>query len=258
MRPLVLLVSGLLLTAAEITMPPVPPALSVTRLAVAPLLTAVADDPAWATATRIEQLGPCRAWEGVDVPGPVTSVLLGWMPEALYIRFVCTDAEIHAPIHGRDADLYKGDAVEVFLDAVGDAHTTMELQVNPAGDLLDQMNALVEAPRAQPGNGLLPWDQVGSSWFGVRTWTCEGLRHAAAHTTDGWIVDVAIPAKPALARLRREVFAPMDLRLNLVRCDYPPHADGTDRTLVMSAWSMTMAGCPHASPSRIGFIRLAE
>ena len=90
------------LAAAESAMPPVP-ILAVPRLAAAPAMTASVDDPAWAAAVTISELPPCWTDHGPGQAGAATRVQLGWMPEALFVRFTCSDSDIFAPVQGRDA-----------------------------------------------------------------------------------------------------------------------------------------------------------
>ncbi len=261
MPRLVLLLCLAIHAAAALADEPTP-VLDVPRLAVAPAMTAASDDPAWAAAAVIPALGVSRkdAKDGV-APDPVpTEVRLGWDAQFLYIRFRCTDGEIYTPVSGRDAQLYRGDVAEVFLDVVGDGLCTVELQVNPRGDLFDQLILLTAPMRSQP-SGLLVGEVMSRDLWTDIGWNLDGLRTSAVVLPDGsgWIADLAIPAKAALRRLGLKTYGPMELRINLMRYEWPAPAvaDGKRDLLAMN-WSTVQFGCPHISPSRKGTLRLVE
>lgn len=258
MRILLLIACALAQASAALIDEPTP-VLQVPRLAVAPALTAAADDAAWAAAAVIPALGLSRREEGDARKAAPTEVRVGWDAKNLYVRFICTDSELFTPVRGRDAELYRGDAAEVFFDAVGDGLATYELQVSPKGDLFDQTILLTAPMRNQP-DGLLEFDlRVRDLWMDA-SWNLEGLRTAAQAKADGtgWIVDFAIPAASALRRLGRTEYAPMDLRVNLLRYEYPVAAEGSKRELLSMNWSTVTLGCPHVSPARKGTLRLVD
>ncbi len=229
----------------------------VPQAVVRPSLTAAFDDPAWTSAVVIPALGP-SVKERTALPAlQATTVRLLWDADTLYVRFDAVDNEIHLPpVVAHDADLYKGDVAEVFLDVVGDARTYVELQVTPGNVTLDQ-NILVTAaqPRSDPEGRLVGEIRERDLWFD-RSYTMEGLRTAAAIRPDGWTVELAIPAKSALRRLGAKQFtAGQQLRANLLRYDWLLKADGT-RDLIAMNWAPVIDGCPHLSPQAMGHLEL--
>ena len=232
------------------------PSIRVPYAAVRPALTAASDDPAWAAAVVIPALGPSIKERTAAPVLQATTVRLLWDAEALYIRFDALDNDIHLPFTAHDADLYKGDVAEVFLDVVGDARAYVELQVSPGNATLDQ-NILVTAatPRSDPEGRLVGEIRDRDLWFD-RSYTMEGLRTAAAIRPEGWTVELAIPAKTALRRLgAHEWAAGQHLRANLLRYDWPLKADGT-RELIAMNWAPVIDGCPHLSPQAMGYLEL--
>lgn len=245
------------LDAAEEALPAAPE-LAVPRLALAPRLDGDPVDPAWAAAARIPALGLSRRDGGEPRPAPPTSVQIGWDAGFLYVRFTSLGREIYQPVTGHDADLYKGDVVELFLDVVGDAAATVELQVAPSGDTLDQL-ILITAPPRHRADCVLEGAVIDRDLWFWREWSLEGLRTATKARADGggWITDIGIPAASALRRLGLKEWRAMAVRANFLRYDWPAAADGS-RDLLALDWSTVMRGCPHISPSRLGRLVLTD
>lgn len=244
------------LLACACLLPAVEPVLTVPRAAVAPLVTADPADPAWAGVPAIA-LGPVEN----PTPGaslPPTTVQAQWLPEALHLRFACRDDEIHAPIRGRDAMLYQADAVEAFIDPVGDGRAVYEFQVSPNADLFDQL-ILCTAPEMR-------WQADGiwavpphETWFLLEWNNRSGMRVAAKAAAlpdgPGWLADLAIPAE-VLQRSGRKAFAPGTLRAHLVRVDHQAGADGK-RLFATATLAPYPNGNPHRTAARMARLELA-
>jgi hypothetical protein len=247
-----LLLLGCLLCGEDAS-PVILPSIEVPRLTVAPLITADEQDQAWNVAAVIPGLSLSRRSPPQAHPIVSTTVRLGWDPAFLYLRFICADEEVFQPVQGRDAELYRGDAVEVFLDVVGDGAAVVELQFSPGGDAFDQMILLTAPLRSNP-DGTMPGDLINRDMWTDRSWNMEGLRWAAKRSLGGWTVDATIPAVSALRRLGIKTWKPMPLRCNLLRYDWLPTKTGRD--LLAMNWSTVQYGCPHISPARMGTLRL--
>ena len=222
------------------------PAIDVPRAAIAPLVSADPADPAWDGAPQVPVLGPCL---GQDATGlPTTSVAARWDAGFLYLRFRCVDA--HPLPAAADKDPYTGDAVEVFLDAAGDARTYLELQVGSDGRRIDHLWLMTAEARSE-ADGVLVGDLIKREQWQIPAWPCPGLRTAAQRTPNGWLADIALPAGPVLRRTGKTAFAPMELRANLLRLDY---GDGPQPRLL--AWSPVVPGRPHRSPQACGTFHL--
>ena len=237
------------------------PQVLVPRTAAPPGMKAAPDETAWNRAALIPRLTLSRGADAKGLSPLPTSVRLLWDAHYLYLRFRCADAEIYTPIKGRDAELYKGDVVEVFLDPVGDARWYIELEVSPRGDIFDQMFSVTAQPRFN-AHGRLVDDVLARDWWPNLSWTLDGLRVAtrvipAQGQTKEWIADIAIPAAPLLRRLGKSQFEPMDLRAHFLRYDWTaPLSTTHQRRLVAMNWATVDYGCPHISPAAMGFVTL--
>jgi len=154
--------------------------------------------------------------------------------------------------------VYQSDVVEVFLDPRGDGRQWMELQVDGQGRIFDKLFLLTAEPRSGPDGVLLPevdkldrWDIEAWEWLGVKT--------AVSRSDSGWIVDIALLAKPTLRRLGLTSYREgLALRANFVRYDWREVSASATRSLVSSNWSPVAFGNPHKSPLRMGFIDLVR
>ena len=278
----VLLMSSVVYAAESANLAP-RPTLDIPRALTLPLVTAAADDPAWTNAAVIPALQPAYnhrlakhdgrpttmpSNEPASTPAtstpatstpatstPATSVRILWTPEALYLRCVAFDDDVYTPENQRDSDLYKGDVFEVFLDPVGDGRVLFEVGAAPNGAVYDTVTLVTGNP--VPGETLaLDWDFVNREVWFDRNWNLDGLRSAASRTTDGWIIDVVLPAKGLQRRTGGDTFAPEQLiRANVLRYDYPKGPDGKREHLPLD-WAPTLAGCPHISAAALGTFRL--
>jgi hypothetical protein len=234
------------LPAAEV------PHVIVPRSSQAPAVTADPADPAWTGIPGIP-LGPVEdAASGTVLPQ--TTIQLQWQPQALHVRFTNRDDEIFAPQHGRDAPLFQADAVEAFIDPVGDGRAVYEFQVSPHADVFDQL-ILATAPEMRwLANGI--WDiPACETWF-MLEWNCAGVHQAARQVPSGWIADLAIPAE-VLRRSDRTAFAPGELRAHLVRVDYKLTAAGS-RLFTSASLAPYPNGNPHRTASRMAKLTLQE
>jgi hypothetical protein len=222
-------------------------------------MTGSAADPAWKRAAVISGLSLALNSPPDDQP-LATEIRLLWDRDWLYVRFINTGPEPYSPFGvKRDALHYKGDAVEVFLDPVGDGKQYFEFQQSSAGGILDQ-NTLLTADAESDANGRLTqavlqrdyWPNLGFDMPGVRN--AVGLsRNGDQHT---WIADFAFPAEGILKRTGKKNYEPMTLRINLVRYHWTGPLEDASRKLVAMNWAPVVFGCPHQSPAAMGTIEL--
>lgn len=240
------------------------PHLSVKHTQSTPAVNAVLDDPAWKDATVINTLQPCKGSEQEDaLPNPTTVKVL-WDEQYLYVRFICEDDQLFIP-HGsqRNGLHHEGDVVEVFVDPKGDGRQCVEVQLNPAGGILDVMhiNTTSQIPNS---TWVMPKADWSTNHWGFLEWDMEGLRtaasiHRAPDKPVTWVADMAIPAKTVLRRLGKETFEPMQMRINFLRCDGPADLHANKRTrLIASCWSMVPTGLPHLAPGTMGYVTLTH
>ncbi|HEX8833538.1 MAG TPA: carbohydrate-binding family 9-like protein [Abditibacteriaceae bacterium] len=232
---------------------PAPPELEVPYVAKPPRLGS--DDEIWQQGALVNQMTLALGEASHGLTPAATQVRLLWSQSGLYIRFICEDESVYAPEEGRDAPLWKGDVVEVFLDVKGDARQWVELQVSPNGSMFDQLATLTSEPRSNE-NRVLVGEVLSRDWWTNLSWNLEGWQTHTLKKARSWQVDMMLPPK-ALHRLGLSEFAPMTLRLNLVRYKYLPATDANaPRRLMAMNWAPVSFGCPHISPQAMGFARL--
>ncbi|MEO7717465.1 MAG: carbohydrate-binding family 9-like protein [Capsulimonas sp.] len=237
------------------------PRLIVTPASMKPFLSANPEDSAWKNAPTIPSLPLSLGEESAGLTALPTQVKLLWDADYLYIRFVCISSEIHSPYKTHDDPIYKGDCVEMFLDVKGDARQWIELEVSPRCVTFDKVMTLTADPISDADLILAPDLRNRDLWRDL-SWTLDGLRTAATiqksgKRITGWTVDIALPAKPTLRRLGLDHFAPMTLRANFLRYEYPA-TNGAKRPLIAMNWSPVRWGCPHISPQAMGYLELGE
>ena len=143
------------------------PRLVLRRLDTAPTLDGDVAEAVWGNAARID--GFVRMDASVEV-GDQTGVRLGYDDEALWIAFICHDAQaadLAATEKERDGEVYHDDCVEVFLDPTGTRKQFKHFVVNCIGTQYDE-------------------DSGDSSWHGV--WEAETQTYA-----DHWTAELRIP-----------------------------------------------------------------
>lgn len=235
-----------------------PPSITVPYARVKPGLTAHASDPAWAQSALIDRMPPpsngLPATPSPLEPPPRTTIRLLWDESFLYVRFLCEDREQYVAREGRDAKLYEGDVVEVFLDPTGTARDYFELQVSPRNDLFDVRFKVDVEAKSEP-NGVLTWDILSKHHRRDIAWNYQKVVSAVRSLTPDkfWIVDIAIPASDLGLE---KGFSPMELRANFLRYDWQL-LDGK-RYLVPQNWSPVVFGRPHVSPQAMGFLHLEK
>ena len=241
-----------------------PPTIDIPYVATPPRLGL--DNAIWDKGALISGLSLAVGGDTKGLKPMPTQVRLLWSQKGLYIRFLCSDNSVYVPEKGRDAPIWKGDVVEVFLDAKGDARQWIELQVSPNGDMFDQLATLTAEPHSNE-NRVLKDEVLNRDWWTNLSWNLDGWQarttrnlptSSTRSTKSGhdWRVDTVITTD-ALRRLGLSEFKPMTMRLNLIRYKYLPASKaGEKRRLLPMNWAPTMFGCPHISPQAMGFARL--
>lgn len=181
--------------------------------------------------------------DGSGAPKQATEVQLTAREDRLELLFECVDSEPWSTLSGPDAPLWTEEVVEVFL-ALGpeDPPAYVEFELNPGNALFD---ALIRNPTGRRAE--LAVD---------RSWSCDGIEHRVARTSQGWRGELVIPLRSVAVALGcRDTELPGTWRLNLYRIDRP--RDGAPAEF--TAWSPTFARQPDFHiPSRFGLLRLVR
>lgn len=117
----------------------------------------------------------------------------------LHVDFTCEDSDIVSTIRDHDADLWREDAVEIFIDTEGTGRHYAELEIGPSGAAYD---ALVTFART-------------IDFAGSKAWTCAGLEARTGRVEGGWTATARVP----LAALGVDAERPRYLRVNFCRID---------------------------------------
>lgn len=145
-----------------------------------------------------------------------TSVRTLWDDETWRVLFELEDTRPWSTLTEHDAPLWTEEVVEVFIDPVGDLAGYFEVEINPAGAVVDVVLR-----------------RVASGWRKDFGWHVDGLRRHARLTPTGWAAELAIPFEA----LGAPVPSPGTCwRVNFYRIDRPG-GPGTESRL--DAWSPT-------------------
>ncbi|OGH59083.1 MAG: hypothetical protein A3G34_02020 [Candidatus Lindowbacteria bacterium RIFCSPLOWO2_12_FULL_62_27] len=138
--------------------------------------------------------------------------------DVLYVGFFCADDEAKAEMTKRDDELWREEAVEIFLDPTGEGREYLEIEVNPRGALYDgwvEYGPNIDFDRAKA------FDLAS-----VRV-AAQVQRRGRAGVMKSWTCEIAIPLTELPAKIHGT------FRLNLTRVD---HIEGKHH---YQAWSPT-------------------
>ena len=197
--------------------------------------------------SRRGRLGPvaadanCVEWQAVEpvvlrenvgggTPGQRTWVRTAYDAETWRILFEMEDARPWASLTEHDAPLWTEEAVEVFIDPVGDLESYFEIEINPLGAVVDVVLR-----------------RVSSGWRKDFGWHVEGLVSRARMTSGGWAAEWGIPFEALAAPVPKPGTC---WRVNFLRIDRP---GGPGSEAELSAWSPTGVRNFHR-PSHFGTV----
>jgi len=229
------ILSDVLSYLATITPPP-PKQVVVPLASVPPIIDGKLDDAAWQNAAQVElqwRFNPANAPALIALmPTVRTTARLLWDKQFLYVGFECEDPDIWSVYTQRDAYVWEGEAVEVYLDPSGKGQNYKEIDLNPLGALID-----LNTPEAKDGN---PGDVEQNA-----RWNARGLRWATSingtvndrnDRDTGWTAELAIPLKEVLNE-EEQVYVGDAWRVQFYRIERPK--DSTDASAEFQAWSPT-------------------
>lgn len=163
------------LTAAAVFPSESAPEIAAVRFDTPPTIDGQLDDSAWEAAAEVEGLFQVKPVRGEPSPA-LTTVLLGYDDEALYIAFRCQDENpqrIAASITNRDGGFDSDDTLFVMLDTFHDGVSGYYFGTNLLGTQFDGTLA---------NNGRTVDDRWDAAWD-----------NAASPTDDGWSAELRIP-----------------------------------------------------------------
>ncbi len=144
------------------------------------------DEAAWQSAQIIDEFFAYQSG-GSPAAADTTAKIL-WDDHAIYLGFEMQDADIRpasvtANQSGRDAQLYRGDVIELFVRESRDSPKYFEFEWSPDGDAFD---ARFDNRKFGP---------PGTDWNVDMTWaaTVNGTFDNASDEDISWTVEAAIP-----------------------------------------------------------------
>jgi len=192
--------------------PPPPGTVYIPHAAGPITIDGVANEPGWSSAATSPELVTA---DGSGEPVGKATARMTWDEQNLYVFVSIFDTDVFSPFKQHDETIWKGDCVEMFIDADSNRTGYIELQVNPNNATFDSFFATT---RAQPGDE--KWDSGMVTAVKVR-----GTPDQSGDSDQGWDVEVAIPL--AAVKGRHDTMAvrlPPQVgdkwRLNIVRVDY--------------------------------------
>ncbi|GBC95035.1 hypothetical protein HRbin16_00822 [bacterium HR16] len=231
---------------------PLPPKqVTVSQTSAPPIIDGKLDDAAWQNAATVElkwRFNPANAPALIGLTPTVrTTARLLWDRQFLYVGFECEDPDIWSVYTQRDAYVWEGEAVEVYLDPSGRGQNYKEIDLNPLGALID-----LNTPEAKDGNPgdvdeNARWNAVGLRWATF----VNGTANDRADRDTGWTAEMAIPLKEILPE-GEQVYVGDSWRAQFYRIERPK--DSTDATAEFQAWSPTDT---FHRPERFGVIVFA-
>jgi len=154
------------------------------------------DERAWQRAPLITGF---RLTRKLTAATSATRARLLWDKRHLYVAFECDDADVIATLTERDADFWKEDVAEVFIDADGDEMSYIEIELSPRGLLYDASIADYRPEIDWPAD-------IGhlDVYYSLKIFDAPAIRSAVRvdgtlnDSTDadrGWSCELAIPWK---------------------------------------------------------------
>lgn len=190
------------------------------------------------------------AWQGAEMvqlvladsgapPRQPTSARLLWNDDYLYAAFQCQDDDIWGITTERDRDIYNQEVVELFVDADGDGHGYVEIEVSPLNAVLD----LFMLWRDDRQRGLWDWDSAGL----LTAVVVDGDPTRRGTPDRAWTVEMAVPMSDFMTAPHLPPRVGDRWRMNLYRID---RGAGGDE---YSAWSAPGRNNFH-TPARFGIL----
>jgi len=142
------------------------------------------DEPAWQRAAVIDVL---RNPKGGKPNVEKTTVRLLWDSKYLHVAFECTDRDIIGELRDHDAELWREDAAEIFINPSGDEMSYVEFELNPINTFYDGAIAEYRPEVDWDINaGHLDMDRT------IVTYRATDSEHGTAKIDGGWTCEMAI------------------------------------------------------------------
>ena len=156
------------------------------QITTAPIIDGDLSDPIWNHAQLMDEFYAYQS--GGDPPAAETSARILWDENNLYVGFEMTDLDIRSSCAlrgscGRDANLFQGDVIELFVKESTGSARYHEFEWSPLGEEFDARFDRVRF--GAPGIG---WNSAMSSAVQV-----HGTADDPTDSDSGWTVEAVIP-----------------------------------------------------------------
>lgn len=156
------------------------------QVATAPVIDGNLTDDVWGQAELMDEFYAFQS--GGDPPAAATTARILWDETYLYVGFEMADADIRSSCDlrgacGRDANLFQGDVIELFVKESTSSARYHEFEWSPLGEEFDARFDRVRF--GSPGTG---WESGMSSAVQV-----QGTADDPSDTDTGWTIEARIP-----------------------------------------------------------------
>ncbi len=196
--------------------------------------------------------------EAVRSPQPYPGeIRVAWTKEGLYLAFQGIERN---PVWGRTSKgspLYQEDVFEFFLDPTGDHRQYVEVQLSPGGQAYFK-NYVLTAPLRLTLEKRLTQEFVESELWRYEIPSPENFKTASRldRKTHLWTLEAFFPAAFVNRRQGGGALTPGKMRVNFARYDWDRALGDTARQPRYFYWSPVLQGCPHISPTSMGYLIL--
>ena len=155
--------------------------------------------------------------EGRDIKKPYydTRAKMLWSDQYLYFAFELKDHHIWANITQKDAVIFHDNDIEIFIDANGDTHNYIELELNALNTVWD---LFLSKPYREGGPVLNEFNMAGL----LTAIQINGTLNDPSDKDESWTVEVAIPWKNLVttSQYRRIPKHGENMRINFSRVQW--------------------------------------
>ncbi len=228
-----------------------PPHVSVPRSAEAPVIDGSVGAGEWHGSAWIEMRSPVRDFQS-------SAVRAFWMPEGIYIAYTSVDKALTRGETLNGQSLHKEDVLELFIDPTGDLRQYFEIQINPQGKVYCHIHILTDEPSVT-GKGRLTPEFMSRHYWAYPSPHADGIQVACRYDSAAglWSAEGFFPVSFINRRQgAKPLNSGMVLRANFARYDWNAPLHDLARRSVFVYWSPVAPGCPHISPTRMGYLEL--
>jgi len=222
-----------------------------------PLVTADPKDSAWKSAVSLPlaNISSPKLYRQAD-----SSVKVLWDNKNLYLRYQATDNRIpYRPYSNSSGRLWFDDSVEALIDFEGDSQHWVEIIATPEDDQFVVQTNLKEDSESDVKFRLTK-DSISKKSISNVVLSPNAIKTASRLTSNGWIVDICIPAADiSQASSVHSFSADSAIRANFIRLHWVCSNLSTGKMDVAQlAWSSFQPNDEQFSPQSMGYLQFSD